>query len=86
MLRFGLEAVETQDQGLWVETQPPQIGPDHIAFSPTVPPIATPANIPVSFEPVATDRITYISVQVMITSSTNDCHTGPLGNVAPSVA
>ena len=62
----------------------PLIGPANIASSNTVPPMARPANIPCSFEPVATWMITSIRKKVRITSSTNDCKTDPCGSVEPS--
>jgi hypothetical protein len=64
----------------------PEIGPANIASSATVAPMAIPAVIPFSFEPLETARITSFRIAVRIYSRTYDCPAEPAGMVAPSVA
>lgn len=63
----------------------PEIGPANNASRPTVAPIAMPAIMPFSFEPVETLSITYIRNHVSIISMMKDRGIEPSGNEAPRV-
>ena len=64
----------------------PVIGPANIASKPTTPPIAIPAMVPISLDPVETLIITNIKMKVKITSRIKDCMAVLKGNVAPWVS
>ena len=62
----------------------PEMGPPNMASNNTVEPIASPANMPCSFEPCATFIITNIKKNVSKISKTKLCITTPEGIVAPN--
>ena len=62
----------------------PLIGPANMASNKTTLPIANPANIPCSFEPVATFKITNIKKKLRMISNKKDCMASPDGNVDPN--
>src|SRR5579859_805261 len=64
----------------------PEIGPANSASNPTVAPMANAAACPTARVSVATAMITSIRPNDRIASNPNDCHTLPLGTVAPTCA
>ena len=61
----------------------PQMGPANMASKSTTPPIASPAIVPVSFEPCELNKMVSIKMNVSTISKTNDCKFEPDGIVAP---
>ena len=63
----------------------PLIGPANMASNNTTPPIASPAIVPVSFEPWEVHTIVSIKINASTISKTNDCKFEPVGMVAPKL-
>ena len=82
--RSATAAAQAAQPVLVAPADAPQIGPANIASRPTIAPMATPAVIPFSFEPVETLKMTSIKRNVSTVSRIKLCPEVPAGSVAPS--